>query len=166
MAESIRARAVLVTCSTISPLVDNLRPLTAMPLVKIDEAMIAAAIQAGSHLGVLVGVLATNPTTLGPMQEMLKAQALQVDKEITCELVLVEGAFAALMNGNSEEHDRLVRPAVLELSERVDVIMLAQASMARVLEVISDNERRVPILSSPHLALEQVRKSFGDLVWG
>jgi hypothetical protein len=38
----------------------------------------------------------------------------------------------------------------------VDVIVLAQASMARVLDVIPESERGVPILSSPHLALEQV----------
>ena len=76
MAESIRARAVLVTCSTLSPLLDNLRPLTALPLVKIDEAMIAAAVQAGDHLG----VLATNPTALTPTQMMLEVQAQQIWK--------------------------------------------------------------------------------------
>jgi Asp/Glu/hydantoin racemase len=162
MAESIRARAVLVTCSTLSPLLDNLRPLTSLPLVKIDEAMIAAAVQAGYHLG----VLATNPTALASTQSMLEAQARLSGKEITCELRLVDGAFSALLNGAVEEHDRLVRQAVIELSTHVDVVVLAQASMARVLADISEEERRVPVLSSPQLALGQVRKLLVDLGWG
>jgi aspartate/glutamate racemase len=162
IAESIRARAVLVTCSTISHLVDHLRPLTTLPLVKIDEAMIAAAVQAGSHLA----VLAIDPTALGPMQQMLEMQARQTGKEIGCESILVECAFTALLSGDHKTHDRLVRQAVFELSQRVEAIVLVQASMAHVLDEIPEKERRVPIFSSPRLALEQVRKSFGLLGWG
>ena len=162
MAENIRARAVLVTCSTLSPLLDNLRPLTALPLVKIDEAMVSAAVQAGNH----IGVLATNPTTLAPTQMMLEAQARKSGKEIACEYKLVDRAFSALLNGKAEEHDHLVRQAVIELSSRVDVVVLAQASMARVLAEIPEDERRIPIFSSPHLALEQVRKLLSGLGWG
>jgi aspartate/glutamate racemase len=162
MAESIRARAILVTCSTLSPLLDNLRPLTALPLVKIDEAMIAAAVKAGKHLG----VLATNPTVLATTQMMLEAQARISGKEIACDLRLVEGAFSALLKGKAEEHDRLVRQAVIELSTGVDGIVLAQASMARVLAKIPEHERSTPIFSSPHLALEQVRRLLVDLSWG
>jgi Asp/Glu/hydantoin racemase len=162
MAESIRARAVLVTCSTLSPLLDNLRPLTALPLVKIDEAMIAAAVQAGDRLG----VLATNPTALASTQMLLEAQARKSGREIACELRLVDGAFSALLNGKTEEHDRLVRQAVLELGSGVDVVVLAQASMARVIAEIPEDERRTPIFSSPHLALKQVRELLVDLGWG
>jgi Asp/Glu/hydantoin racemase len=162
MAENIRSRAVLVTCSTLSPLLDTLRSLTALPLVKIDEAMVNAAVRAGNHLG----VLATNPTALGSIQIMLEDQARKSGKEVSCELKLVNGAFSALLNGKAEEHDRLVRQAVIELSSGVDVVVLAQASMARVLVEIPENERRVPIFTSPHLALAQVRKLLLNLGWG
>jgi Asp/Glu/hydantoin racemase len=162
MAESIRARAVLVTCSEISPLVENLRPLTAVPLVKIDEAMIAAAVQAGSRLG----VLATHPAALVRMQERLEAQARESRKEITCEVKLVEGVFLAQENRDAGDPDRLIRQALMELSARVDVVVLAQAGMASVLAITPEKERRVPVLSSPHLALEQVRKLLVNLGWG
>jgi hypothetical protein len=49
-----------------------------------------------------------------------------------------------------------VKEQTLELAQRVDVVVLAQASMARVLEAMPEAERTVPILSSPHLALAQV----------
>jgi Asp/Glu/hydantoin racemase len=162
MAENIRARAVLVTCSTLSPLLDTLRSLTALPLVKIDEAMVTAAVQAGNHLG----VLATNLTALAPTQMLLEDQARKFGKEIALETRLVDEAFSALLNGKVEEHDRLVRQVVLELSSRVDVVVLAQASMARVLAEIPEQEMRVPIFSSPRPALKQVQKLLGDLGWG
>jgi hypothetical protein len=37
IAESIRARAVLVTSVEISPLVENIRPLTALPIIIMEE---------------------------------------------------------------------------------------------------------------------------------
>jgi len=162
MAESIRARAVLVTCSTLSPLLDNLRPLTALPLVKIDEAMVAAAVQAGHRLG----VLATNPAALASIQIRLEAQARLSGKVITCEQKMVDGAFSALLDGNVEAHDRLIKQAVMEFATHPDVIVLAQASMASVFANIPENEIHVPIFSSPRLALEQVRKLLVDLSWG
>ena len=71
---------------------------------------------------------------------------------------MVENALSALLNGDGATHDRLVKNATLELAQRVDVVVLAQASMARVLEAIPEAEREVPILSSPHLALGQVKQ--------
>jgi hypothetical protein len=47
--------------------------------------------------------------------------------------------------------------AIHELSQRVDLIVLAQASMARILDTLPVNERSVPILASPYLVLEQVK---------
>lgn len=155
VAEQIKASAVLVTCSTVSPCVDDVRPKANIPVVKIDQAMIAQAVMIGPK----IGVVATAASTLEPTRQLLQAQADASDKEIETELVLVENALPALLSGDSATHDSLVKKAVLELDQRVDVVVLAQASMARVLEAIPEAERKVPILSSPHLALEQVKQS-------
>lgn len=162
IAESIHSRAVLITCSLLSTLIDDIRPLTAVPLVKIDEAMISAAIKAGSH----IGVLATNITVLKSTQQNLDLQAQQSGKVITYELRLVDGAFDAFLAGRTEEHDRLIRQAISKFPKDIDAIVLAQASMASVINVIPEAEMRVPILSSPNLALEQVRYCMGNLGWG
>jgi Asp/Glu/hydantoin racemase len=162
IAEDIHARAVLVTCSTLSPVLDNLRPLTALPLVKIDEAMIEAAMQAGRRLG----VLATNSLALDTIQRNLQDCITRSGKDITCEYRLVDQAFPALLNGNFEEHDRTVKKAVLDLIPTVNAVILAQASLARVLDIIPDAERPVPIISSPRLALEQVKKMLYKVGWG
>jgi hypothetical protein len=38
------------------------------------------------------------------------------------------------------------------------VVVLAQASMARVIETLTDAERATPILSSPRLGMERMRE--------
>lgn len=152
-AEEIGASAVLVTCSTISPCVDEVRPQAGIPVLKIDEAMVARAVDSGTR----IGLVATNPATIEPSSQLLRARADQVGRQIEVRPKLVEGAFAAVLAGDGATHDRLVRQAVLDLAPSVDVIVLAQASMARVLDVLPEHERTVPVLSSPHLALEQAR---------
>jgi len=157
IAEQVGASIVLVTCSAISPCVDDVRAAVGIPVLKIDEAMIAEAVETGSR----VGVVATNPTTLEPTRQLLQSRADVVGKRIETELVLVEHAMSALLDGDGATHDDLVKGAALELAQRVDVVILAQASMARVLDVIPEAGRRVPILSSPHLALARVRQLLG-----
>ena len=110
MAEQIQADAVLVTCSTISPCVDDVRSQTRIPLSKIDEAMIATAVRLGSR----IGVAATAETTLGPTRTLLQEQAEQQDTQIETELMLVERALSALLSGDGDTHDRLVKNAILD----------------------------------------------------
>ena len=157
-AEEIGATAVLVTCSTISPCVDEVRPRVGIPVIKIDEAMVARAVDSGTR----IGLVATNPATIEPSSQLLRVRAAQLGKPIEVHARLAEGAFAAVLSGDGATHDRLVRDAVLDLAPSVDVIVLAQASMARVLATLPEHERSVPILSSPHMALDQVRQAIDD----
>jgi Asp/Glu/hydantoin racemase len=158
LAEKVGANIALVTCSSISPNVDDVRPKTHIPVLKIDEAMISRAVETG----IRIGVVATAASTLKPTSQLLKAQAGLAGKSIQIETVLVDGALPALLAGDGAKHDRMVKQAALDLAERVQVVVLAQASMARVLDVIPEAQRKVPILSSPHLALERVRRILAE----
>jgi Asp/Glu/hydantoin racemase len=158
MAEEIGARAVLVTCSTVSPLVDQVRSAVSLKIEKIDDAMIEAAVTAGHR----IGVLATNPTTLAPTHLLLQGQSQKLGRDIIISELLIPGALDALLSGDGETHDRLLRSAIAEMSSRVDVMVLAQASMARVINVMRPEERIVQVLSSPHLALERIRTYFSQ----
>jgi hypothetical protein len=74
------------------------------------------------------------------------------------------GAFDAVLAGDVATHDRLVRAKLAELSGRVDVVVLAQASMARVVvDTLGVDERRGPILSSPRLGMERVAARLGRI---
>jgi hypothetical protein len=47
--------------------------------------------------------------------------------------------------------------------DSVEVVVLAQASMARVADLLPEDARRVPILSSPTLGVEAARKTMEQL---
>ena len=158
VAVAVDAGAVLITCSTVSPAVDMVRPTASIPVLKIDEAMIAEAVRLGRR----VGVVATAASTLEPTRCLLEAEAARQGKAITTELVLVDGAIGALFAGDGKSHDRLVSNAALDLAARSDVVVLAQASMARALVAMPGDQRPAPILSSPHLALAQVKNLLAD----
>ena len=153
LAESIGADAVLVTCSTISPLVEPLRHQFSIPLFAIDEVMADHAIRSGPR----IGVLATNPTTSEPTRKMLLDKAQKAGIQIELKMVVVPNALKAVLSGDGATHDRLLTAAIADIYPDVDLIVLAQASMARVLDVLSPELLTKPVYSSPHLALEKLR---------
>lgn len=149
------ADAVLVTCSSMGAVVDDLRERHGWPLLRVDEAMVDAALAAGSR----IGVAATLRSTLRPTAELVRRRARELGRDdASFELVtrVVDGAFAALKTGDLEAHDEAVRAALRELIPGVDVIVLAQASMARVAGTLDPGETAsTPILSSPRLGVER-----------
>ena len=105
-------------------------------------------------MGQRIGVIATVQTTLEPTADLIQRCAAEEYKDIKLTMRLCEGAFEALMNGDAAKHDSMVKAALRELMTEVDVIALAQASMARVVDALPDAEVRVPILASPPLAID------------
>lgn len=152
-AEASGAEAVMLTCSTVGPGVDTARESVEVPFLKVDEAMADRAVE----LGPRIGVIATLHTTLTPTSELVRDRASVQGKEVQAETVLCQGAFEALGAGDTDTHDRIVIENLKELMGQVDVIVLAQASMARVAELLSEEEKVVPILSSPRLGVERLR---------
>ena len=149
------ADAVLVTCSSMGAVVDDLRERHGWPLLRVDEAMVDAALAAGSR----IGVVATLGSTLRPTAELVTRRARELGPdEGFVEVVsrVVDGAFASLKAGDLEGHDEAVRASLRELIPQVDVIILAQASMARVVSTLEPDEHaRTPILSSPRPGVER-----------
>jgi len=152
-AEQAGASAVQLTCSSISPCAAPARAFVSIAVLTIDEPMVDQAILRAER----IGVAATAPTTLQPTSELIKTRATLAGKHISLEAVLCQGAYTALMSGDMETHDRIVRQTVGGLMERNEIVLLAQASMARVVDTIPASERRVPILSSPRLAMERAK---------
>lgn len=149
-AEEAGADAILVTCSSIGPVVEAAQQFINIPVIRVDVALADKAIGIGSR----IGVVATLPTTLKPTVELIEARAKLAGKEVEVISTLCEGAFQAVAAGDTETHDRLVTAGIRELMAKVDVIVLAQASMARAANAIPEAERTVPILSSPRLAVD------------
>jgi hypothetical protein len=101
-------------------------------------------------------VIATLPTTLEPTADLIQRRAGKANKQIQLVSRLCEGAFDALMSGDGAKHDAVVAGALKELASQVEVIVLAQASMARVVDSLPAEEKKVPILASPPLAIDYI----------
>ena len=149
-AEDAGADYILFTCSSIGAAVEASAALTKTPVLRVDQPMADQAVQTGKR----IGVIATLPTTLQPTSDLVRRRAAVAGKEIELSAVLCEGAFDALMNGDAATHDAKVAAALKELINKVDVIVLAQASMARVVDSLSDADKKVPILASPPIAIQ------------
>jgi len=146
------ADLVVVTCSSIGPAVDEGRSFVTVPTLRIDEPMADEAVRLGSR----IGVLATLSTTLEPTAELVERRGRAAGKEVQVVPRLCDAAFDALSDGDRDRHDELVRAGLRALLDDVDVVVLAQASMARVTDGLADAERPVPILASPRLGMERV----------
>lgn len=154
LAEGIGADAVLVTCSTVSLAVAAVRPRFTIPIVAIDDAMAREAVARGGR----IALVATNTTTIGPSTELLLEAARAAGRSVEVRSRLVDGALQALLDGDGTGHDRLVEAAVREAAAESDVVVLAQATMTRVLSAMTGRTAPVPVLASPLLALREVRR--------
>jgi Asp/Glu/hydantoin racemase len=146
------AGAVMVTCSSIGAGVDAARMLFDFPVLRVDEAMADVAVKVGNQ----VGVVATLRTTLEPTIALIMRTAARENLPVEIVPSLVPGAFEAVLAGDTERHDSLLIEALTDLRTKVDVIVLAQASMARVVSRLQAGDGP-PILSSPELALRHAR---------
>jgi Asp/Glu/hydantoin racemase len=147
------ADAVIVTCSSIGPAASMARVLFDFPVIRVDEAMAETAVRTGRR----IGVAATLRTTLEPTVALLREKAVAAHREVDLVELLCEDAFEAVMNGDTGTHDRLLSDSLEHLMSGVDVVVLAQASMARVVASLPPEAGRVPILSSPELAVRSAR---------
>jgi Asp/Glu/hydantoin racemase len=149
-AQDAGADFILFTCSSIGPAVEMAASLTKVPVLRVDQPMADNAVQTGRR----IGVIATLSTTLEPTSDLVKRRAAVAGKEIELVSQLCEGAFDALMSGDMATHDKMVGDALKKLLKQVDVILLAQASMARVVDSLDAADKQVPILASPTIAIQ------------
>ena len=143
---------ILFTCSSTSPAVDTVRKLIDIPIMKIDDPLADKAIDYGEK----IGVITTAKTTLKPSVDLIYSRAAEKGKKVEIFSSLETEAFRARLNGNVSEHDRIVKEAIEKLSGQCDVIILAQASMAHIVDQ-SQGTYDIPILASPKLCMSALK---------
>jgi Asp/Glu/hydantoin racemase len=156
-AQAMGADIILNACSSVGEATDALRDLIRTPIVKIDESMA----QEASAIGSRIGVVATVSTTLDPTVRLIRRKAEERGRSVDVTERIAEGAFEALLSGNGELHDEILKRTIIELADQVDVVVLAQVSMARLVPALG--ELRVPVLSSPRSGVEAVKRALAAL---
>ncbi|MDF0699783.1 aspartate/glutamate racemase family protein [Rhizobium sp. MC63] len=151
------ASAVLVTCSSLGPAVDAAMPLCPVPLFRIDDGMAIEAIRRGNR----IGVLATQPTTMNPTTRLIERHAERMGHKVSVTGRLCDGAFEKLRSGDRATHDAMIREGLASLVGSVDVVVLAQASMANALNKMS--AASVSVLTSPELGVLHMSSALSAL---
>jgi Asp/Glu/hydantoin racemase len=157
-AEEAGADIIFSACSSLGPALDVAARAIKVPVVKIDDAMASHAASRGNR----IGVLATVPTTLKPTADLVAAKAAQQGRTVTLVPRLCDGAFDILMSGDRARHDEMVLQQAAELAKEVDLIVLAQASMARLAGPLQD-KTGLPVLASPRMGVEYLAKRLTEL---
>ncbi|MFJ4499989.1 aspartate/glutamate racemase family protein [Streptomyces sp. NPDC088864] len=139
------AAAVLCTCSTIGAVAEAAGSALAVPVLRVDRPMAAAAVRLGR-----VTVLATLASTLAPTRALLAEEARAAGLPGgDVRTVLVEGAWERFAAGDHDGCLDLVAAAA-DAVTGADVIVLAQGSMAAA---TARTTTALPVLSSPRPGL-------------
>lgn len=150
------ADVVFNTCSSVGDIADYGNGYARIPIFRIDQPMAAEAVAKYDR----IGVISTLPTTLDPTCRLLQNEAQKAGRKVVLVEGLADGAFAAGQSGDGETHDRLIAETAQKIADQVDMFVLAQGSMARMEQRLSDLTGK-PVLSSPVLGVKGLRKFLG-----
>ncbi|MGW0551847.1 aspartate/glutamate racemase family protein [Streptomyces altiplanensis] len=141
--------AVLCTCSTIGATAEAYGARLGVPVLRVDRPMAAAAVAAAPERDtVRIAVVASVDSTFGPTCDLIREEADAADRRADIRTVRAEGAWKRFEDGDRDGYLDLVARAV-DAVTGVDVVVLAQASMADAAARTRDDRTAVPVLSSP-----------------
>lgn len=153
LAAEVQPDLIVVTCSSTSPAVDIARRIVPQPILKIDDPMMSEAVRSGPR----IGLLCTASSTVEPSSALLRAHAAEQEREVMIKAVLRPEAYQALMAGDRARHDAILYEAATEISNEVDVLVLAQASLSHLRDRFAA-ELQCPALASPPLLMREIAR--------
>lgn len=142
------ADVVCCTCSTIGDVAEQAD--IGIPVLRADRPMAVHAVGTGRR----IGVVAALASTLEPTRALLATEAISGDRDVEITLVTSDGAWNLFESGEHDDYLARIADSARRLASSVDVIVLAQASMADAEPLLTD--LTVPVLSSPRLAAEHL----------
>ncbi len=157
-AVSAGADAILNLCSSVGEVADAAQDLgryLGIPIVRVDEEMCREAVRQGKK----IGVIATLPTTMEPTKHTILRVAREMNRRVEVKEALAEGGFGL----DQEGFQKLLLKAAETVADQVDVILLAQGSMAYCEQWLSRQTGKT-VLSSPRFgaaALSEALKQKG-----
>ncbi|MEV6299139.1 aspartate/glutamate racemase family protein [Actinoplanes sp. NPDC051861] len=131
------AGLIVCTCSTIGGIAEEAAAEIGVPVIRADRPMAEAAVAAGSRIAVIV----TTPSTLDPTLALFPPS-------VTVVPVVVSEAWRHFEAGDLPAYYEEIAEAARKVAPSVDVVVLAQASMAPAADLI-DGE----VLTSPRSAV-------------
>ncbi|HUS41506.1 MAG TPA: aspartate/glutamate racemase family protein [Ilumatobacteraceae bacterium] len=141
------AQAIVCTCSTIGGQAEIEGSARSIDVMRVDRPMAEAAVRAGRR----ITVLATIDSTTGPTADLLAEVARSNGTDIEVTVRVCDDAWEHFERGDLDQYVAIVAAECNAAASSSDVIVLAQASMARAAEFCTTS---VPVISSPLRAVE------------
>lgn len=139
---------VVCTCSTIGGLAERCGEELGLPVLRVDRPMAELAVRSGSR----IAVAATLRSTLTPTRTLLREAAQEAGVEVEVIDAPCFEAWEAFVAGDLVAYYRRIARRLDMLDPSIDVLVLAQASMAPAAD-LTGIERL--ILSSPRLGVRR-----------
>lgn len=141
--------AVLVcTCSTLGGHAERMAP-AGIGVLRIDRPLAELAVARGGSVGVVAAVA----STLGPTRELFEACAAACGSGAVIVDAPCLDAWPLFEAGDLVGFHERIAAHVRGLAREVDVVVLAQATMAPAAALLRD--LAIPVLSSPRLAVRR-----------
>lgn len=142
------ARTVVCTCSTLGPIAERMVAESGYTTARIDRAMADQAARWGPDVLVVVAL----PTTLASTLALIEDSARQLQRPIRLRSLVVEGAWAHFLAGDTAAYAASIAAAVRADAGPSGVVVLAQASMVPAQAALAG--LGVPVLTSPRAGVE------------
>lgn len=145
--------AMLNLCSSVGEVADSAQSVAkyiGVPIVRVDEEMCREAVRLGKR----IGVMATLSTTLEPTKGTVARVAREMGRHVDLVDCLVDGAFGL----DQDQFKKRLTDAAREIIDQVDVIVLAQGSMAYAEEHLRGMFGK-PFLGSPRFGAAELKKA-------
>jgi hypothetical protein len=143
---------ILVTCSTLSPSVDDLRPFLKIPIVKIDEPVIEEVVQKADT----IGLLATAETVLKSVEPLVMKKAVDFGRKISVR-TFIKGDVWPLLQKDPSAFYRAIAEAATQAARECQAIILTQVSIAPGRDYVEEKLRH-KIYASPIYAVQTLRE--------
>lgn len=155
-AAELKPCVIVSACSSVGEAAEEADKMLDIPVIRIDHAMIEKALQEGKR----IGVIASLETTMAPTVSGIQRLAAESGRQVEVTGRVAEGAYAANRQGDTKLHDSLIAEAAESIMHDVDVLILAQGSMARM-EMPLRKITGLPVYSSPGLCVEEIKSLLG-----
>jgi len=143
---------ILVTCSTLSPSVDDFRPFLKIPVVKIDEPVIEEVVRKAEK----IGLLATAETVLKSVEPLVMKKALEFGRKISVRR-FIRGDIWPLLQKDPAAFYRAIAEAATEAAQECQAVILTQVSIAPGRDFVEEKVRE-KVFASPTYAVQALRK--------
>jgi aspartate/glutamate racemase len=146
---------ILVTCSTLSPAVDDFRPFVSIPMVKIDEPVIEEVVRSSEK----IGLLATAATVLKSVEPLVMKKAQEFCRKISVRRFIKEDVWPLLQKDPAAFY-RAIAEAATEAAQECQAVILTQVSIAPGREYVEE-EWRDRVYAAPAYAVRAIRRILG-----